>query len=84
MKKSISEQLQDELEPIIHPTQYDESDAIEATKKTGGMTPFEKSEYERKLAEYNFTKPEIIATSVLVLLFLVFLSFLFYLEINKY
>jgi hypothetical protein len=83
MKKSISEQLQDELEPIIHPTQHDESDAIEATKKTGEMTPFEKSEYERKLAEYNFTKPEIIATSILVFWFLVFLSLLFYLEMNK-
>jgi hypothetical protein len=41
-KKSVSEQLMDELEPIlnmvdeggpVHPTEYDESDDIEAAKK---------------------------------------------------
>ena len=32
-KKSYSENLQDELEPIWHPTEYDESDDIEDAKK---------------------------------------------------
>ena len=31
-KKSESELMQDKLEPIYHPTQYDESDDIESTK----------------------------------------------------
>ena len=30
---SVSEQMQDELEPITHPTQHDESDDIEAAKR---------------------------------------------------
>jgi hypothetical protein len=32
-RKSESETLQDELEPIWHPTEYDESDDLEYTKK---------------------------------------------------
>tara|TARA_B110000503_G_scaffold35048_1_gene57356 strand:+ start:82 stop:246 length:165 start_codon:yes stop_codon:yes gene_type:complete len=32
-KRSESEKLQDDLEPIWHPTQYDESDEIEDAKK---------------------------------------------------
>ena len=32
-KKSESEKLQDELEPIWHPTEYDESDDIEDAKR---------------------------------------------------
>ena len=32
-RKSESEKLQDELEPIWHPTQHDESDDIEDAKK---------------------------------------------------
>jgi len=31
-RKSESEKLQDELEPIWHPTQYDESDDLEDAK----------------------------------------------------
>ena len=42
-----SERMQDELEPIIHPTQHDESDDLEAAKREE-MTEFEKSEYKRK------------------------------------
>ena len=30
--QTVSEQMQDELEPIIHPTQYDESDDLELVK----------------------------------------------------
>ena len=30
--QTLSEQMQDELEPIIHPTQHDESDDLELTK----------------------------------------------------
>ena len=30
--QTLSEQMQDELEPIIQPTQYDESDDLESTK----------------------------------------------------
>ena len=34
-KKTPSEELQDELEPIYqHPTEYDESDDLEALKRT--------------------------------------------------
>ena len=32
-RKSESEKLQDDLEPIWHPTQHDESDEIEDAKK---------------------------------------------------
>jgi|TARA_B110000967_G_C18498016_1_gene370105 hypothetical protein len=32
-KRSESEKLQDDLEPIWHPTQHDESDEIEDAKK---------------------------------------------------
>jgi hypothetical protein len=32
-RKSESERLQDELEPIIHPTEYDESDDLEYAKR---------------------------------------------------
>lgn len=32
-KKTVSEEMQDELEPIWHPTQHDESDEIEASKE---------------------------------------------------
>ena len=45
-EKSVSEQLQDELEPIIHPTEYDESGDIEHLKK-----------YERELV----TKKQVLA-----------------------
>ena len=45
-----SEIMQDELEPIFHPTQHDESDDIEESKKEEGkLTEFEKSEIERKI-----------------------------------
>ena len=44
---SYSQQMQDELEPITHPTQHDESDDLEAAKREE-MTEFEKSEYKRK------------------------------------
>jgi hypothetical protein len=37
------------LEPIIHPTQHDESDDIEEAKSEE-MTEFEKAEYKRKIA----------------------------------
>ena len=47
--QTYSEQMQDELEPIIHPTQHDESDELEALKSEE-MTEFEKSEYKRKIA----------------------------------
>ena len=49
-KKSESEKMQDELEPIIHPTQHDESDDIEASKLAEGeLTEFEKSELKKKV-----------------------------------
>ena len=32
-EQSVSEQMQDELEPIFHPTQHDESDDIEEAKE---------------------------------------------------
>ena len=42
--------MQDELEPIWHSTEHDESDDIEASKLAEGeMTEFEKSEVYRKL-----------------------------------
>ena len=65
--KSVSQNLQDELEPIIHPTQYDESDEIEESKKEEGkLTEFEKSEIKRKIKkrsvwgsdEWHFFKGE--------------------------
>jgi len=40
---------QPKLEPIIHPTQHDESDDIEEAKSEE-MTEFEKAEYKRKIA----------------------------------
>ena len=46
-EQTFSERMQDELEPIIHPTQHDESDDLEAAKREE-MTEFEKSEYKRK------------------------------------
>ena len=48
--QSVSEIMQDELEPIIHPTQHDESDDIEKSKLAEGeLTEFEKSELKRKV-----------------------------------
>ena len=47
-EKSESEKMQEELEPIWHDTQHDESDELEAIKD-GEMTEFEKSEYKRKI-----------------------------------
>ena len=53
-EQSVSERLQDELEPIIHPTQHDESDELEEDKKTEGeLTEFEKSEIKGKLRIEN-------------------------------
>ena len=52
--QTVSEQMQDELEPIIHPTQHDESDEIEEAKKSEGeLTEFEKSEIKGKLRIEN-------------------------------
>ena len=49
---SESKKLQDELEPIIHPTQRDESDEIEAEKVAEGeLTEFEKSELRKKVGK---------------------------------
>ena len=49
-EKSESEKMHDELEPIIHPTQHDESDDIEEAKKADGeLTEFEKSELRKKV-----------------------------------
>ena len=49
-EQSYSEQMQDELEPIAHPTQPDESDEIEEAKiGEGELTEFEKSELKRKI-----------------------------------
>ena len=45
--QTLSRQMQDELEPIWHATQHDESDELEAIKD-GEMTEFEKAEYKRK------------------------------------
>ncbi len=36
-RKSPSETLMDEIEPIYHPTEYDESDDIEYTKRVDLM-----------------------------------------------
>ena len=53
-EQSVSEQLQDELEPIFHPTQHDESDDIEKSKLAEGeLTEFEKSEIKGKLRMEN-------------------------------
>ena len=53
-EQSVSEQLQDELEPIFHPTQHDESDDIEKSKLAEGeLTEFEKSEIRDKLRMEN-------------------------------
>ena len=42
--------MQDELEPIFHPTQHDESDDIEESKKEEGeLTEFEKAELKKKI-----------------------------------
>ena len=38
---TVSQQMQDELEPIIHPTQHDESDELEAVKYTTTITPYD-------------------------------------------
>ena len=46
--QTLSLQMQDELEPIWHSTQHDESDEIEAIKSEE-MTEFEKAEYNKKL-----------------------------------
>ena len=32
--KTFSQKMQDELEPIVHPTEHDESDDIEAAKRS--------------------------------------------------
>ena len=51
---SYSQQMQDELEPITHPTQHDESDEIEEAKiGEGELTEFEKSEIKGKLRMEN-------------------------------
>ena len=48
-EKSESEKMQDELEPIWHSTEHDESDDIEKSKLAEGeLTEFEKSELERR------------------------------------
>lgn len=66
-EQSVSQQLQDELEPIFHPTQHDESDDIEESKKEKGkLTEFEKAELKRKVKkrsvwgdkEWHFFKGE--------------------------
>ena len=38
-EKSVSQKLMDEIEPIIHPTEYDESDDLEAVKKFEEIKP---------------------------------------------
>ena len=49
-----SQRMQDELEPIFHPTQHDESDDIEKSKLAEGeLTEFEKSEIRDKLRMEN-------------------------------
>ena len=51
---SYSQQMQDDLEPIIHPTEHDESDEIEEAKLgEGELTEFEKSEIKGKLRIEN-------------------------------
>jgi hypothetical protein len=50
-----SQKMQDELEPIIHPTQHDESDDLEAAKSEE-MTEFEKAEYKRKIEEVRIRR----------------------------
>jgi len=45
---SYSQQMQEDLEPIVHPTEHDESDDIEEAKKEG-MTEFEKHEYKKEV-----------------------------------
>ena len=53
-EKSESQKMQDELEPIWHDTQHDESDELEEAKKTEGeLTEFEKSEIKNKLRKEN-------------------------------
>ena len=53
-EKSESEKMQEELEPIWHATQHDESDELEEAKKTEGeLTEFEKSEIKNKLRKEN-------------------------------
>ena len=48
-EKSESQKMQDELEPIWHSTEHDESDDIEQSKLAEGeLTEFEKSELERR------------------------------------
>ena len=48
-EKSESEKMQDELEPIWHSTEHDESDDIEQSKLAEGeLTEFEKSELKRR------------------------------------
>ena len=53
--KTESLKMQDELEPIIHPTQRDESDDLEAAKSEE-MTEFEKAEYKRKIEEVRIRR----------------------------
>jgi len=60
-----SEIMQDELEPIFHPTQHDESDDIEQSKLAEGeLTEFEKSELKKNKRsvwgedEWHFFKGE--------------------------
>jgi len=58
-EQSYSEQMQDELEPIAHPTQHDESDEIEKAKiGKGELTEFEKSEYKRKTDKRKLEEPD--------------------------
>ena len=53
-EQSVSERLQDELEPIMHSIEHDESDEIEAAKLAEGeLTEFEKSEIRDKLRMEN-------------------------------
>ena len=48
-EKSESQKMQDELEPIWHSTEHDESDDIEQSKLAEGeLTEFEKSELKRR------------------------------------
>ena len=48
-EKSESEKMQDELEPIWHSTEHDESDDIEQSKLAEGeLTEFEKSELKKR------------------------------------
>jgi hypothetical protein len=48
-KKSVSQKLMDEIEPISHPTEYDESDDIEEAKRADAkevMSPLEIEAYK--------------------------------------